>query len=123
MRAPGRRTRRPIVWGNQGYSGEDKHLAQSDPAGDGCCVIDRLLLRASISERHLAFTKFDSFHIAQSSWNLPVYNERTLGGGRSHSSARQKQDRNGAARGNPGKASPCQCPAPLPCESDAIWVC
>lgn len=67
----------------------------------------RLLLRASISERHLAFTKFDSFHIAQSSWNLPVYNERTLGGGRSHSPARQKQDRNGAARGNPGKASAC----------------
>lgn len=55
------RTRRRIVWGNQGYSGEDKHLAQPDPAGDACCVRDRRLLRASISERHLAFQSLIHF--------------------------------------------------------------
>lgn len=60
-RAPGRRTRRRIVWGNQGYSREDKHLAQPDPAGEACCVRDRLLLRAGISERHLAFQSLIHF--------------------------------------------------------------
>lgn len=61
MPGPGRRTKRRIVLGNQGYARECKHWAQPDPAGDAGCVRDRLLPRAGISERHLAFQSLTHF--------------------------------------------------------------
>lgn len=81
---------RLIILGNQGYSGKDKYLAQPGSAGDACCVGDRVLPRASISEHPVAI----QHSINSQSGRKPHIDTGRLGVRRRSSLARCKEATN-----------------------------
>lgn len=120
---PGRRSRRLIVLGNQGYSGEYKYLAQPDPAGGHLLCQRQSALRASISEHHMAFQSLIHFTFHRVVGIFPFTIKELW----EENEVTHQQDKARAEMVLPvtalGKLRPASGQPHPPLKSDAIWVC